>query len=190
MNLIYTLKDLVFGDLYRYEADRHWKSFFHAYSVYEGFRFSVWLRICNCARRKKITKYLLLPFAKVVYNHYRHKFGYDISYGIDIGPGLMLCHFGGVVVTASKIGKNATISHGCTIGMRIKEGKKIFPVIGDALYMAPGSKIVGDVTIGDNVAIGTNAVVLTSMTDNSIAVGIPAKAVSYSGAGDYVANRI
>lgn len=190
MNLIYTLKDLIQGDLYRYEAGTHWKHFLHAYSVYEGFRFSVWLRVCNCVRKRKIAKYMLLPFAKIMYNHYRYKFGYDISYGIDIGPGLLLCHFGGVVVTASKIGKNATISHCCTIGMRIRNGKKYFPVIGDAVYMAPGSKIVGDITIGDNVAIGTNAVVLTSISDNGVAVGVPAKVISDSGSGDYVPNRI
>ncbi len=186
----YKLKELVQGDLFRYERAYGWKSFFHAYRMYEGFRFSVWLRTCSCARSQKITKYTILPFAKLMYNHYRHKYGYDISYGIPIGPGLMLCHFGGVVVTAKKIGKNATISHCCTIGMRIVDNEKRFPVIGDSLYMAPGSKIIGDINIGNNAAIGTNAVVLKSLEDNSVVVGIPAKVVSKSGAGDYVVNRV
>jgi len=38
-----------------------------------------------------------------------------------------------------------------------------------------GAKILGAITIGDNVKIGANAVVLTDIESNSLAVGMPAK---------------
>lgn len=187
---MYSLDELILGDLYRYEAKCTVRTFCHAYCKYEGFRFSVWLRCCYCARRKFWTKVLLLPVLRIIYNYYRHKYGYDISYGIDIGPGLMIFHFGGIVVTAQSIGKNFTISHGVTVGMKICNGKKQFPQLGNNIYMAPGSKAVGGIQIGNNVAIGTNSVVLNSIEDSGVVVGIPGKVISNHGAGDYVINRI
>jgi serine O-acetyltransferase len=38
-----------------------------------------------------------------------------------------------------------------------------------------GVKILGPITIGDDVSIGANAVSLTDIAANSIAVGIPAR---------------
>lgn len=38
-----------------------------------------------------------------------------------------------------------------------------------------GAVIIGNVSIGDNVYIGANAVVLKDVPDNSIAIGIPAE---------------
>lgn len=187
---MYTFKELIAGDLHRYEAKCTGKAFFHAYCNYEGFRFSVWLRSCYCARRNRITKVLFMPILRTIYNHYRYKYGYDISYGVAIGPGLLLLHFGGIVLTAQSVGKNFTISHGTTVGMKLYDGKKVFPKLGNDIYMAPGSKIIGDVEIGNNVAIGTNSVVLKSIADNSVVVGIPGKVVSQQGAGGYVPNRI
>ena len=39
----------------------------------------------------------------------------------------------------------------------------------------------GSPVIGDNVAIGANAVVVDDVPDNAVVVGIPAKIVSYNG---------
>ena len=46
-------------------------------------------------------------------------------------------------------------------------------------YIGPGVKIIGKVVIGNNVAIGANAV----------AVGISAKIISFDGSGPYI-NKI
>ena len=44
--------------------------------------------------------------------------------------------------------------------------------------MFPGCKIIGNVTIGNNVVIGANAVVLNDVPSNCIVAGSPAKIVS------------
>lgn len=38
-----------------------------------------------------------------------------------------------------------------------------------------GSKVLGNITIGENVKIGANSVVLKNVKDNSTVVGIPRK---------------
>jgi serine O-acetyltransferase len=38
-----------------------------------------------------------------------------------------------------------------------------------------GAKLLGPIRVGDDVAIGANAVVITDVPSNSIAVGIPAR---------------
>jgi serine O-acetyltransferase len=48
-------------------------------------------------------------------------------------------------------------------------------VIGNRVDIGTGAKILGTITIGDDVAIGANAVVLKDVPANSIAVGVPAK---------------
>jgi serine O-acetyltransferase len=43
--------------------------------------------------------------------------------------------------------------------------------------LATGAKILSAIKIGINASIGANAVVLTNIPNNSIAVGIPARIV-------------
>ena len=55
------------------------------------------------------------------------------------------------------------------------------PSIGNNCVLGPGSKILGSVTLGDNVFVGANAVVTHDMPSNSIVAGIPAKVISMNG---------
>lgn len=188
--LNYSLKELVLADLYRYERKTDTKSFLHAYATYEGFKFSVWLRMCSVARKKKLTKIFILPICRMIYRHYKYKYGYDIPYAIEIGPGLQIFHIGGIVLSAKRCGKNLTISQNVTVGMTSHKGIKNYPVIGDNVYLAPGCAVIGDVTIGNSAAVGTNAVVTKSADDNAVLVGIPAQTISHNGSGEYVNNPI
>ena len=53
------------------------------------------------------------------------------------------------------------------------------PTIGDNCYIGPGVKMFGKIVIGDNVAIGANAVVNKSFPEgNATLGGIPAKVIS------------
>lgn len=47
--------------------------------------------------------------------------------------------------------------------------------------LSAGVKVIGNVRIGDNVMVGAGAVVLNDIPDNSVAVGVPAKVVSFKG---------
>lgn len=95
-----------------------------------------------------------------------------------IGGGLRIQHFGQIMIHDSVIiGKNATIYNGVTIGLKHDTDLQ-GPVLGDNVYVGTGAKILGAIKIGNNESIVANAVVLTDVPDNSLAVGIPARIIS------------
>lgn len=100
--------------------------------------------------------------------------GIQIPRGCTIGPGLRIYHFGCIVLNPmTVIGKNCTLRHGVTVGNR--QTVDDVPVIGDHVDIGAGAKILGKIRIGNNVSIGANAVVITDVPDNYIAVGVPAR---------------
>lgn len=104
-----------------------------------------------------------------------YKLGYTI-YKNNFGPGFYPAHYGTIVVNASsRIGAHCMI-HACT---NIGGGRGGVPMIGDDVFIGPGAKIFGGITIGDNVSIGANAVVNKSFPSNVVIAGVPAKIVKY-----------
>jgi serine O-acetyltransferase len=103
------------------------------------------------------------------------KLGFSIPPNV-FGPGLMLPHFGTIVVNKkARIGANCKI-HVCTnIGASFDSPDSV-PLIGDNCYIGPGAKIFGCVTIANNVSIGANAVVNKSCKNENVnLIGVPAK---------------
>jgi serine O-acetyltransferase len=85
--------------------------------------------------------------------------GISISSGAEIGPGFYIGHFSGIVVGRGvRVGEDFNISQGVTVG-----NHRGCPVIGDAVYLGPGAKVFGPISIGDHVAVGANAVVNRSV---------------------------
>ena len=112
------------------------------------------------------------------YRYYLHKkLSYKLGYTIyknNFGPGVCFCHYGTIVVNKdARIGRNCRIHVGVNIG-GYNDG---VPKIGDDVYIGPGAKIFGGITIGNNVSIGANAVVNKSFPDNVVVAGIPAKII-------------
>lgn len=102
--------------------------------------------------------------------------GTDIAWKAQIGPGLVLFHPTGVVIgPRSVIGSNCIIQQGVTIGTsgNAKDGLDS-PIIGDRCLLGAGSRILGPVTVGDDVIVGANAVVIHDVPSSSIATGVPA----------------
>lgn len=55
------------------------------------------------------------------------------------------------------------------------------PYIGNNVEIKTGAKVIGDVTIGDYVIIGANAVVVKDIPSHSIVVGVPARIIKTRG---------
>lgn len=116
-----------------------------------------------------------------------YKLGIDIPPETKIGSGLYIGHFGGIIVNEKTIiGKNCNISQGVTMGKANRGENEGYPTLGDNIYIGPGAKIVGAVTIGNNVAIGANCVVTKNIPDDSVVVGVPRKIISQKGSKGYV----
>ena len=87
-------------------------------------------------------------------------FQVDIPFRVQIGKGIRLKHPRGIVIhPRAIIGSNCTIYHQVTIGVNEHAVNKNVATIGDNVYMGAGSKVIGEVKIGDHSNIGANAVV-------------------------------
>jgi serine O-acetyltransferase len=96
----------------------------------------------------------------------------------NIGPGFVILHSFGIVINSSvRAGKNLTLEHGVTIGSEKNQN----PIIGDNVFIGAGAKIIGPVSIGSDVKIGANAVVIHDLPNGATAVGVPARVVRIYG---------
>lgn len=177
------LKQLIKSDLTRYGKGITWKSFFKVYFLIPGFRVSFWFRVASHYRHNPLYWFIL--------RHYHYKFGIELPRGTKVSEGLYIGHFGGVIISpTTEIGKNCNISQGVTIGVAGRGENRGVPIIGDCVYIGPGAKIIGKIFIGNNVAIGANAVVTKDVQDNAVVAGVPAATISMEGSFNFISNKI
>jgi serine O-acetyltransferase len=101
--------------------------------------------------------------------------GIDLPCEVQVGRRLTIEHFGDIIISGDTIiGDDVVIRNGVTIGLK-RTGEAGAPIIGNRVDIGTGAKILGAIRIGDDVAIGANAVVLQDIPANSLAVGVPAK---------------
>jgi len=103
--------------------------------------------------------------------------GVELPCEVKVGSNFRIDHFGGIIVSGyASFGSNCIIRNGVTVGLKNIE-EKAAPKIGNSVNIGAGAKLLGPITIGNNVDIGANAVVIKSVPDNCIAVGVPAKII-------------
>lgn len=174
------------SDLFRYTGTVTWQAFLRNVFLQPGFKYIFILRVCRYLHDKRAFKILFL-FFKLLHRHYSFRYGISIPILTDIGYGFYIGHFGGIVIHEhSVIGHNVNISHGVTLGQANRGERVGCPAIGNQVYIGPGAKIVGKVNVGSDVAIGANCVVTKDIPEHAVAVGIPAKVISYKGSEGYV----
>lgn len=87
----------------------------------------------------------------------------------EIGPGLYVQHGLATIVVARTIGKNCRVNQQVTVGW----SKGGCPVIGDNVEIKAGAKVLGAITVGNDVRVGANGVVLKDVPDGLTVVGVP-----------------
>jgi serine O-acetyltransferase len=101
--------------------------------------------------------------------------GIDLPCEAVVGRRFLIEHFGDIIISGDAMfGDDVTIRNGVTVGLR-RTGTRGAPIVGNRVDIGAGAKILGQIRIGDDVAIGANAVVLKDVPANSIAVGVPAQ---------------
>ncbi len=106
----------------------------------------------------------------------------EIHPGAKIGKRFFIDHGNGVVIGETVIiGDDVTIYQGVTLGGTGKEKGKRHPTVGNNVVIGAEAIILGNITIGDNSRIGAGAVVTKSVPPNSTAVGNPARIVVRDG---------
>jgi serine O-acetyltransferase len=129
-------------------------------------------RLAHFLYKKKIP---VLP--KIIFAIQYFLFNSVVPYQCTIGRGTRF-GYGGIAVVIHRravIGKDCRIGSGVTIGGT--SNKYEVPILGDRVQVSTGAKVIGSVTIGNDVIIGANAVVLQDIPSNSVAVGVPARII-------------
>jgi serine O-acetyltransferase len=182
--------NLVSSDLYRYEGHVTGRFFFKHYFWTPGFKYSVFLRLYSYARTHSVLAFGIRQFIALRLHCLSIKYGISISPDSQIGRGLYIGHYGGIVVNSDvRIGHHCNLSHNVTLGRTNRGASAGCPTVGNYVYVGPGAKIIGRVRIGDHAAVGANAVVVDDVPDYAVMAGVPAKVVSSRGSDGYV-NRV
>ena len=109
-------------------------------------------------------------------------YGIEIHPGAKIGRRFFIDHGMGVVIgETTVIGDDVLVYQGVTLGgTGLFKGKR-HPNIGNNVVIGAGAKVLGDIVVGDNSYIGSNAVVIDNVSANSTVVGVPGRVTKQGG---------
>lgn len=178
------------ADLYRYRGQVNFSAFAQAWVRDPGFRFTFYLRkVQYYAARRHGIGFLPFVYNRILLNHYRFRYGFDISPSTNIGPGFYLGHFGGVVISPyAVLGANVNINKGATIGATSRGKRLGAPVLEDKVWVGSNATIVGKITVGRESLIAPGAFVNFDVPARSVVLGNPGRIISASGSDGYVNN--
>jgi len=121
-------------------------------------------------------KYKLYWLARFISTFARWITGIEIHPGAVIGRRFFIDHGMGVVIgETAEIGDDCMMYHGVTLGGTSWDKVKRHPTLKNGVIIGAGAKILGPVTLGKNVRVGSNSVVVRSIDDNCTVVGIPGR---------------
>jgi len=121
-------------------------------------------------------RYKLYWLARFISTFARWITGIEIHPGAVIGRRFFIDHGMGVVIgETAEIGDDCMMYHGVTLGGTSWDKVKRHPTLKDGVIIGAGAKILGPITLGKNVRVGSNSVVVRSVDDNCTVVGIPGR---------------
>lgn len=161
--------------------------------------FQIWKKCFNpnlhfiyILRKSQHSKGTFAFFWRLLLRRYQIKYGYQIYPETQIGEGFYLGHWGALVINPkTKIGKNCNIAQGVTIGQQ-NRGKNIgTPTIGNEVWVGANAVIVGKIQIGNNVLIAPNSYVNFDVPSNSVVMGNPATIIPRENATEgYINHKV
>lgn len=134
------------------------------------YRFGHWVRQLKIP----LIKQLLLLIYVVAKAFVMFVFGIYISSGLKVGRGFAIHNFSGIFLPSTTVGDNFIVFHGVTVGHLRGEGGRP-PRIGNNVFLGAGAKVLGDLTLGDNVVVGANSLVIDDVPDHCTVIGVPAR---------------
>jgi len=102
---------------------------------------------------------------------------FTIATYMKVGKGFLGIHPIGTFVNADAIGDNFTVKNSVTIGNSTL-GR---PTIGDNVEINANSVVVGKIKIGNNVVVGAGTVLMKNVPDDCVVVGNPAYILKRNG---------
>lgn len=138
-----------------------------------AYRMGRWLRSLRVRPIWAIAAVLLYPCYWIVVGYVRLAYDIRIEQSANIGPGLYVGHFGGIVLRNCRIGCN------CSIGQQVKIGaptsSERIVDIGDNVWIGAHAQILVPSQIGSGATIGAGAVVTGDVPPRALVLGNPAR---------------
>jgi len=101
--------------------------------------------------------------------------GVDMHPAAQIGSGIMLDHATGIVVgETAVIEDDVSILHSVTLGGTGKDSGDRHPKIRRGVLLAAGSKVIGNIEVGEGAKVGAGSVVLDDVPARVTVAGVPA----------------
>ena len=117
--------------------------------------------------------------ARMLSHYNRHITGVEIHPGATIGRRVFIDHGMGVVIgETAVVGDACLIYKGVVLGGTTLQRKKRHPTIGKGVTIGSNACILGAVSIGDGVRVGSGSVVIKDVKEYGTVVGIPGRTVS------------
>ena len=138
--------------------------FYKGFHALQSHRVAHWL--WNNGRR---------DFALYLQNRQSAEFAVDIHPAAQIGKGVMFDHATGIVVgETAVIEDNVSMMQSVTLGGTGKESGDRHPKIRQGVMIGPGSKVLGNIEIGEFAKVCAGSVVLKSVPARTCVAGVPA----------------
>ena len=157
-----------------YEKDPAATSLFEVLLCYPGFHALFMHRIAH-----KLYYWRFHLLARLISHFTRFFTGIEIHPAASIGRRFFIDHGMGVVIGETTIIKDDVLLYqDVTLGGTGKEHGKRHPTLLNGVVVGAGAKVLGNITIGENVRIGAGSVVIDDVPEHSTVVGVPARIVA------------
>ena len=118
------------------------------------------------------------PLALFLQNHISTAFSVDIHPAARIGKGIMLDHGTGIVIGETAVVEdNVSMMQSVTLGGTGKDSGDRHPKIRQGVLIGAGSKVLGNIDIGEGVHISSGSVVLKDVPPHKVVAGVPASII-------------
>lgn len=138
------------------------------------YRFGRWL-VAGQDHALRWLRLLLYPVYWLMSSYVRFAYGIRLEMSADIGPGLLLWHFGGVRLRNCRLGEYCTIHQRVTIG---PSGSERGPWIGDRVWVGPHARVEGSYSVGSGATIGAGTVIDQDVPESAVVIGNPGRIVN------------
>lgn len=156
-----------------FDRDPAARSRLEVLTTYPGVHAILWHRLAH-----RLWQWRLRYPARLVAYASRLLTNIDIHPGARIGRRFFIDHGAGVVIgETAVIGNDVTIYHGVTLGGTTWNKGKRHPTLENGVMIGAGAKILGAITLGRNVRVGANSVVVSDVPAERSVVGIPGRIV-------------
>jgi len=136
-------------------------------------RTDAWLLLALFRARETVLRWRIPVFNRVLRQLQMTLGGVELGNDITLGPGVYFIHSLGTVVGGqARVGARVRFLGNNTVGAASDDGE---PVIEEDVEIGCGARVLGPIRIGARAVIGANAVVLTDVPADHIAVGAPAR---------------